>query len=218
MALSRKYLQGMGLTEEQVTAIIEANEETINGLKDEIEKYKNASEDATKKLSKVQKELDGIKEEAEKNDGRSPYKVKYEALKEDMDKLQKQFDDYKADVDAKETKSKKSDAYRKLLKETGVSEKRLDAILKVTDIDNLEFDEEGKLKNMDDLVKNIKEEWSDFIATESKQGAQTSNPPANNGGQKMTRADIYKKDDHGRYILSTAERQKALVDIGTNKI
>ena len=39
MALSRKYLQGMGLTEEQVNAIIEANEDTISGLKDEIEKY-----------------------------------------------------------------------------------------------------------------------------------------------------------------------------------
>ena len=205
MALSRKYLQGMGLTEEQVTAIIEANEETINGLKDEIEKYKNASEDATKKLSKVQKELDGIKEEAEKNDGRSPYKVKYEALKEDMDKLQKQFDDYKADVDAKETKSKKSDAYRKLLKETGVSEKRLDAILKVTDVDNLEFDEEGKLKNVDDLVKNIKEEWSDFIATESKQGAHVGNPPANNGTGKKSKEEILA-------IKDTAERQKAMFE------
>ena len=216
MALSRKYLQGMGLTAEQVTAIIEANEETINGLKDEIEKYKSASEDSGKKLSKVQKELDSIKEEAE--NGKSPYKVKYEALKEEMEKLQKQYNDYKADVDAKEIKSKKAEAYKKLLKETGVSEKRIDAVLRVTDINSLEFDEEGKLKNVDELVKNIKSEWNDFIATESTQGAVTSTPPANNGGKKMTRADIYKKDEHGRYVLSTAERQKALMDISTNKI
>lgn len=216
MALSRKYLQGMGLTEEQVNAIIEANEETINGLKDEIDKYKTASEKSSKDLAKVQKELDTMKDEAE--NGKSPYKVKYEALKEEMGKLQKQYDDYKADVDAKETKLKKSDAYRKLLKETGVSEKRIDAVLRVTDIDSLEFDEEGKLKNHDELVKSIKSEWSDFIATESTQGVATSTPPANNGGKKMTRADIYKKDEHGRYVLSTAERQKALMDISTNKI
>lgn len=205
MALSRKFLQGMGLTEEQVSAIIEANEETINGLKDEIEKYKSASEKSGKDLVKVQKELNDLKDEVEKNDGKSPYKVKYEALKEDMATLQKQFDDYKADVDAKETKLKKSDAYKKLLKETGVSEKRLDAILRVTDLDKLEFDEEGKFKNLDDVVKAIKDEWSDFIQTESKQGANTANPPANNGGGKKTKEEIMA-------IKDTAERQKAMLE------
>ena len=205
MALSRKYLQGMGLTEEQVNAIIESNEETINGLKDEIDKYKSASEDSTKKLNKVQKELDSIKEEAEKNDGRSPYKVKYEALQEDMAKLKDQFDKYKADVDAKEVKSKKSDAYRKLLKEAGVSEKRLDAVIKVTDIDALEFDDDGNLKGKEDLVKGIKDEWSDFIQTESKQGVNVSNPPANNGGGKKTKEEILA-------IKNTAERQKAMLE------
>lgn len=205
MALSRKYLQGMGLTEEQVNAIIESNEETINGLKDEIDKYKTASEDSGKKLAKVQKELDTIKDEAEKADGRSPYKVKYEALQEDMAKLKDQFDKYKADVDAKEVKSKKSDAYRKLLKETGVSEKRIDAVLKVTDIDKLEFDEEGNLKDKDELVKGIKSEWSDFIVTESKQGVNVSNPPANNGTGKKTKEEILA-------IKDTAERQKVMLE------
>ena len=55
MALSRKYLSGMGLTEEQATAIIEANEETISALKDEIEKYRTGEESANKKLEKIQK-------------------------------------------------------------------------------------------------------------------------------------------------------------------
>lgn len=198
MALSRKYLQGMGLTEEQVTAIIEANEDTINGLKDEIEQHKSASEEANKKLTKVQKELDTLKEEAEKNEGKNPYKVKYDALKEE-------FDAYKADVNAKETKSKKSDSYRKLLKEAGVADKRLDAILRVTDVDKLEFDEEGNLKDKDELVKAIKEEWSDFIQAEQKQGVNTPNPPANNGGGKKTKEEIMA-------IRDTAERQKAMME------
>lgn len=198
MALSRKYLQGMGLTEEQVTAIIEANEDTINGLKDEIEQHKSASEEANKKLTKVQKELDTIKEEAEKNEGKNPYKVKYDALKEE-------YNAYKADVNAKETKSKKADSYRKLLKESGVADKRLDAILRVTDVDKLEFDEEGNLKDKDELVKSIKEEWSDFIQTEQKQGANTATPPANNGGGKKTKEEIMAIED-------TATRQKAMME------
>ena len=28
----------------------------------------------------------------------------------------------------------------------------------------------------------------------------------------MTRAEIYKKDDKGRYVMSTSERQKALAE------
>ena len=67
MALSRKYLQGMGLNEEQINAIVEANEETITDLKAEIEKYKTASEGSDKTLAKVQKELDEMKKEAEES-------------------------------------------------------------------------------------------------------------------------------------------------------
>ena len=85
-------------------------------------------------------------------------------------------------------------------------------MLKVTDLDSLAFDEDGNLKDHDELVKGIKEEWSDFLTTEAQQGAQTPNPPQNSGGSKLSRSEIYKKDDHGRYVLTTAERQKALAE------
>ena len=120
MALSRKYLQGMGLNEEQINAIVEANEETITGLKAEIEKYKTASEGSDKTLAKVQKELDEMKKEAEESASKNPYKVKYDAIKEEFEK-------FKADETAKATKAAKSDAYKELLKECGISEKSLRA-------------------------------------------------------------------------------------------
>ena len=197
MSLTRKFMQGMGLTEEQVNAIIEANEETITGLKAEIEKYKTASEDSEKNLKKVQKELDGIKDEAEKNEGKNPYKVKYEAVKEE-------FEAYKKDISAKETKATKTDAYKNLLKECGVSEKRINAIIKVSDVNSIEFDEDGKIKDVNDLKKSIKEEWSDFIQTEGTKGAETSTPPANSGG-KMTKDEILS-------IKDTAQRQAAMAE------
>jgi predicted nucleic acid-binding Zn-ribbon protein len=187
----------MGLTEEQVNAIIEANEETITGLKGEIEKYQTASEEAEKKLSKAQKELSTLKEDAEKNADKNPYKVKYDALKEEFNK-------YKADVDAKATKATKEDAYRALLKECGVADKRIPAVVKVADIDSIELDEEGKIKNADALKSSIKEEWSDFIPTEGTMGAKTATPPANSGG-KMSKEDILA-------IKDTAQRQQAMLE------
>lgn len=197
MALTRKYLQGMGLTEEQVNAIIESNEETITGLKDEIEKYKTAGEDSEKKLAKVQKELDTMKEEAEQNEGKNPYKVKYDALKEE-------FTNYKNDVNSKAAKQAKKEAYISILKDCGVSEKRIGSVVKVADLDKLELDEDGNLKDVDDLKKSIKEEWSDFIPDEVTKGANTSNPPANTGA-KMSRDEI-------RKIKDPVARQKAMAD------
>lgn len=128
--------------------------------------------------------------------------------------LKKAFDDYKADQIAKETRAAKETAYRDLLKASGVSEKRIDTVMRASGpiIDGLELAEDGKAKDADKLTEGIKAEWADFITTTETRGAQTSNPPANNNSGAMTKADIYKKDEHGRYVLSAAERQKALMD------
>ena len=93
-----------------------------------------------------------------------------------------------------------------------MSEKRLDAVLRVSDVDSVELDEKGTIKGADKLTESIKSEWADFIGTTSIQGAQTATPPASTGGNGMTKADIYKKDDYGRYVMSAAERQKALME------
>jgi hypothetical protein len=154
--------------------------------------------------------LKGEKQNAEdKATGAEKWKTKYEALKED-------FDTYKKDVSAKETKATRENAYRALLKEAGVSEKRIDKVLKVSDIDNLEMDEGGKFKDADKLIKDIKEEWSDFIVSSGTKGATVTTPPANVNGGKISRAEIFKKDEHGKYVLSTAERQKAIAESLSN--
>jgi hypothetical protein len=85
----------------------------------------------------------------------------------------------------------------------------------VTKLDSGELEKDGKIKDADKQTETVKAEWADFVETTSTQGADNATPPTNNGGTKMTKADIYKKDDKGRYVLSTEERQKALVE---NKI
>lgn len=145
----------------------------------------------------------------EANKPEAPPKVKDS---EEYKTLKKQFDDYKAEQEGKETKAAKEKAYRALLQEAGVSEKRLESVLKVSDVDSVELDEKGAIKGADKLTESIKSEWADFITTTETRGASTSNPPANNNGGAMTKADIYKKDEHGRYMLSAAERQKALME------
>ena len=176
MAFTRKSLKAMGLTEEQVESIIEMHLETVEPLK----AYK---EDADK-LSGVQAELDKAKEELEAKD-KDSWKVKYDALKEE-------YDGYKTDVTNKESKAAKEAAYRKLLKESGVSEKRIDAVMKVTDLSAVELAEDGSVKDAEKHSESIKKEWAEFIGMDTVIGAKVDTPPVDNGNSGVTKADFQK--------------------------
>lgn len=174
-------LKAMGIEEEKIDQIIEAHAETVDSLKEERNNYKADAE----KLADVQKDLDRAKEQlAKKGEGET-------VAKDEYDKLQKEYADYKNDVQAKQTKTAKETAYRELLKSVGVGEKRIASILKVTDIEAIELDKDGKIKDADKHIETVKTEWADFIETQSQQGVKTSNPPANNGkGTGKTKEEI----------------------------
>lgn len=178
-----------------VNEIIEGHTTSIEALREERDGYKEKAQkvdELEKQLEKAQKDLkDATSDEAE-----NKFKTKYEMLKEE-------FKEYKKDIETKATKEKKAKAYRDMLKEVGIADKRIEAVLKVSDVDALEFDDDGNVKDKDELIKGIKEEWSDFIQKADVRGAETDTPPANTGGQTMTKEDIMK-------IKDTSERQKAI--------
>lgn len=201
-ALTRKFLTAMGIEDDKADEIITAHTETVTRLKTELDQAKADAD----RLPAIQKELDDLKAQAAKDGGKNPYQVKYEAIKEE-------FEQYKADQAAKESHVNKSAAYRAMLKEAGVSDKRLDAVLRVSDVDGIELDKDGGVKGKDKLIESVREEWADFIVTTETRGAQTASPPANNGSTQYTRADLYKTDDKGRFVMDAAQRQRALSEI-----
>lgn len=194
MALTRKFLAALGIEADKVDEIINAHTETVDGLKEQLVQFKADAE----KLPAVQKELDEMKAAAEKA-GKDPFKVKYEAIKEE-------FEQYKADQTAKETKAAKSAAYRALLKEAGVAEKRLDAVLKVSDLESIELDKDGTIKGADKLAESIKTEWADFISSTDTAGAKTTTPPTTTGGTK------YASKSEIMAIKDTGARQRAIAE------
>lgn len=192
MSITRKMLKGMGLTEEQVDTIIEEHTSVTDALKEKAQKYETTAQ----KLANVEKELNDLKA------GGADWEDRY-------NKEHKAFEDYKKDIESKAEQESIRTAYKALLKAQNVSEKRIDTILKLTDFSELKLTKEGKIANEERVIEKIKEEWSDIISTQSEQGAKVSTPP-NGGGQKLSKDDIFKKDDHGRYVMSTSERQKAI--------
>lgn len=198
MSITRKMLKGMGLTEDQQDTILEAHTETVNEIKAERDRLKSDAE----KLPTVQKELDDLKAA-----GDGGYKEKYEAE-------HKAFETYKKAVDTEKATAAKEKAVEAVLKKIGVSEKRLQSVAKLAKadglLDALELDENGTVKESDKLEKSLKDSYSEYITTTSTKGADTPTPPANSGGAKLTMADIYKKDEKGRYVMDYEARLKAI--------
>lgn len=191
MAFTRRFLSALGLEGNVVDEIISAHTEVTDALKQERDQYKADAE----KLPGVQQELNDLKATT---DGKNTWKVKYEALKED-------FEDYKNQQTAKETKANKEAAYKALLENAGVAPKRISAILKVTDLDGVELDDSGNVKDADKHTETIKEEWADFIQTTSTKGAATATPPSTSGKGTKTKEEIWA-------IKDPAERQKAIAE------
>lgn len=171
------------------TASIDALREERDAAKKEAEELSNAKKEA----ADLRKEVESLKE-----GNKDSYKVKYEALKEE-------YADFKKGIENEKTKATKTEAFKKVLKDIGVSEKRIDAVLKVSDIDKIKLDKDGNIEGSDDLKKGLAEEWADFIVKTDKKGADTSTPPANTGGGKKSKDEIMA-------IKDTAERQKAMFE------
>ena len=187
MSLTRKALSAMGIEAEKIDQIIEMHTETVNGLKEELseakEQAKEFKADATK-LKSVEQELEELKEKVDKPD---PYKQKYEDLK-------KEFEGYKSEQESKSVKEKKISLYKELLKESKVSEKRIDAIIRLTDFDKIELNEDGDaIKDVETQKGNIVKEWADYIVDMQEKGADTPKPPANNGGTTPIQSEAAKR-------------------------
>lgn len=176
--------------------IMEGHTASIDALREERDTYKkeaDAAADAKKEAADLKKENESLKESQ-----KDSYKVKYDALKEE-------FTEYKKGIESEKTKASKTEAFKKVLKEIGVSEKRIEAVLKVSEVDKIKLDKDGNIEGLDDLKKNLTEEWADFIVKTDKKGAETVTPPANTGGGKKTKEEI-------DAIKDTAARQQAMLE------
>ena len=198
MAFTRKFLKTMGLTDEQVDAVIEEHIQVTTGLKDDLNRYKSDAEkvqDMQAQIDSLTQERDQLKAEKEDNED---WKAKF-------DEEHAGFDKYKQTVEAERNVRNIKDLYRSMLKEQNVDDKRVDAILKVTDFSGMKVAKDGKLDNADKLAEAIQTDWKDFIVSHEKRGAEVETPPSNTGGSSLTKADIMA-------IKDTAERQKAIAD------
>lgn len=189
MALTRKYLKSLNLTDDQIEGIIEEHTATVDGLKEQINRYKPDAE----KLPGVEKELADLKAA-----GDGGFKEKYEAEK-------RAHADYKADVEKRELNGKKTAALDAVLKKAGIARESFrKQIIKSYNLDGLEWENDA-IKDAGTLENSIKTEYADFVSVETDKGLPSITPPTGGGSAgSMTKAEILN-------IKNGAERRAAML-------
>lgn len=196
MALTRKLLKGMGLTEEQIDSIIDAHVETVDALK----AYKSDAE----KLKDVQKELEDLK--AKGDDG----------WKDKHDKVKKEFDDFKKGIETKEARASKEAALKSYFESKNITGKNLNIAMRgcAGDIDALELDGD-KIKDTKAIDALISGDFADLVSTTQTKGSDPATPPGGTGGNATTKEQIMAITDRKARREAIAKNRE-LFQGGTN--
>lgn len=175
MGLTRKALKAMGLSDEQVDSIVEMHTETVDGLKEDINKYKAAAE----RLPGVQKELDDLK--AKGDDG----------WKEKHDTVKKEFDDYKNAQTEKETREAKTKAAKAYFEGKNIEGANLNIALRSckAEIDALELDGET-IKDTATLDALVTGDLSGLVSKPATNVRIDMGGKLSNTGKSVTKEDI----------------------------
>lgn len=177
--------------DDAVQKILDGHVASIEALTEERDSLKSELEQA----KADQKELADLK----KNSG-------------DIEALRKEYDDFKASVEAEKTRGKKESAFKVILKDCGIPEKHWPKIIKYSDVDGIELDEDGNAKNADQIRQDINNEWSDHKETTTVSGTTTPTPPVN-----VSTAPAQKTMKEIMAIKNTTERQAEIANLLNNQ-
>lgn len=188
MALTRKLLKSLGLSEEAVEAVIDAHSETVNGLQSRIATL----EQQVTTIPDITRERDDLKQKVEAS----------AAGGDKVAEVQAAFDAYKAEVEGEKTRTAKRGALDTLLRDkVGVArDEARQLILDAMKLDDYELDGTGAIKDADAHVQQLGTKYAAFVAKTDQQGTARVTPPTG-GGKGMTREEILAIKD------PTAQRQ-----------
>lgn len=182
MALERKTLRA--ILEDETTDTSGKLKKILDVLHEETDTLQNQLDEKNAALAKAEKDRDAA------NGGKQA--------------AEKALTDYKAQQTQKDAHAAKEAKFRELLKSAGVLDKYADRVVRLSgeDIDKLELDEKGEVKDAKKHADSLKADWSDFVATTTTTGAKVDIPPTNTGS-KMTKEQIIN-------IKDATERQAAI--------
>lgn len=192
-----RRIVGEHCTDEIENALINLHLGVVDSIKDELDEAKAE----VGKITALNEQIAELSKE-------KGFKEKYESE-------HKNFEDYKKSITEKETIAAKEKAVKAYFEKKGITGANLEIAMRGSkeEINSAELDGD-KLKDTKALDALVSGTFKGLVGTKKEQGASTSNPPAGAGaGGVLSREEIYKKDDKGRYVMDASERQKALAQL-----
>lgn len=174
--LTRKFLRALGVEDDKIDEIVNAHQDTLEEIRTERDGLKESSG----KLAQAQAEvirLTEALEKAEKHGG-------------DAAKVQADFDAFRQQVEKEKTHTRKLRAYDALLKDAGVARDSFrQTLCKTADMEKIELDDKGAVKDAEALKERIRADYADFIGTVHNDPTPTITPPSG-GGKTFTAEQI----------------------------
>ena len=188
MALTNALLKSMGIEGDQRDQIMAAHQETLESIRAE----RAGLRDTAAKVPDLERQIQEMRDAQPTEDWKARYDAEHEA-----------FEAFKAKAEQDRADKEKADLYRALLLEQGVDPKRVDLIMRVTDLGKVSV-KDGQLEGGEALAESIQSEWGDFVVKSMTKGASVDDPPGG-GSTGRTRDEIMA-------IKDTTERQQAIAD------
>ena len=164
--MDRNFLKQLELDGDIIDKIMDEHGSSVNSLKDQLATKK----DEAKNLKSERDELKTkVGDTQDKED-------KINSLQSQYDEAQKQIDDYKAKLS---NQSLEKDILQRIPDAYDVND-----VLSLIDKSKFEYDDEGNINNMDDVINGFKETKSHLFKSDGATGSQGQDDPQGQQGQE----------------------------------
>ena len=164
--MDRNFLKNLGVDEDVIGQIIDEHHSSNSSLKEQL----TAKKDEVKNLKSERDELKGKVDDVNDKDD------KINSLQSQYDEAQKQIDDYKAKLS---NQSLEKDILQRIPDAYDVND-----VLSLIDKSKFEYDDDGNVNNMDDVINGFKESKSHLFKGDVTAGTQGDNDTQGQQGQE----------------------------------
>lgn len=163
--MDRNFLKQLGVDEENIGKIIDEHHSSNNSLKDQLATKKDEAKNLKSERDELKTKVGSIEDNEDK----------INSLQSQYDEAQKQIDDYKAKLS---NQSLEKDILQRIPDAYDVND-----VLSLIDKSKFEYDDEGNINNMDDVINGFKETKSHLFKSDGATGSQGKDDPQGQQGQ-----------------------------------
>lgn len=164
--MDRNFLKQLELDGDVIDKIMDEHGSSVNSLKDQLATKKDEAKNFKSERDELKTKVGDTQDKEDK----------INSLQSQYDEAQKQIDDYKAKLS---NQSLEKDILQRIPDAYDVND-----VLSLIDKSKFEYDDEGNINNMDDVINGFKETKSHLFKSDGATGTQGQDDPQGQQGQE----------------------------------